>query len=166
MNFPLLSKKKKMVFPIVRVDDRLLHGQVVVGWGQALNLSPVLLVSDRVCKDPDLSKTFRALMPEELHGDVISLTEAAERWTRGDFKESRAMLVVEAPVDALKLVKLGAPLKQLMLGGLHYREDREEVLPYISLSEWDRTTLDELRELGVKISCQDLPSTTPVPYEE
>jgi len=155
-----------MVFPLVRVDDRLLHGQVIVGWGQSLQLSPVLLVSDRVCRDRALSQTFRQLIPEEQHGDVISLADAAQRWLRGDFKSARAMLVVESPVDALKLVRLGVPLKELVLGGLHFREGREEVLPYIYLSEWDRTTLEELLHLGVKIRCQDVPSTKPVPYEE
>jgi len=166
MNLNLLPRKKRLIFPIVRVDDRLLHGQVIVGWGQALNLSPVLLVSDRVARDEALAQTFRQLVPEEQQGDVITLVDAVEKWTRGDFKKTRALLVVEAPVDALKLVRLGVPMKLLTIGGLHYREDRDEILPYVYLSDWDRTTLQELRNLGVKIQCQDLPGTTPVPYEE
>jgi mannose/fructose/N-acetylgalactosamine-specific phosphotransferase system component IIB len=165
MNFDLLRKKERLVFPIVRVDDRLLHGQVIIGWGQTLELAPVLLVSDRVVKDPAMVKMFRQLIPEELKGDVISLSDAAERWKRGDFKDQKPMLVVEAPVDALKLVRLGAPMKALTLGGLHFREGREELLPYLFLSEWDRTTLLELKNLGVKIRCQDLPSSKPVPFE-
>jgi mannose/fructose/N-acetylgalactosamine-specific phosphotransferase system component IIB len=166
MNFALLRKKDRLMFPVVRVDDRLLHGQVIVGWGQSLGLRPVLLVSDRVAKDASLSRTFRQLIPEEQQGDIITLTEAAARWKRGDFKNSKALLVVETPVDALKLMRLGAPIKVLTLGGLHFREGREELLPYIFLSEWDRTTLQELRNLGVKIQCQDLPTTTPITYEE
>jgi mannose/fructose/N-acetylgalactosamine-specific phosphotransferase system component IIB len=166
MNFPLLRRKSRLVFPLVRVDDRLLHGQVIVGWGQTLQLCPVLLVSDRVSRDRSLSQTFHQLIPDEQKGEVISLTEAAQRWIRGDFKDTRAMLVVEAPVDALKLVRLGVPLKELILGGLHFREGRDEVLAYIYLSEWDRTTLQELMNLGVKIRCQDLPATKPIPYEE
>jgi len=166
MSLTFLRRKDRLVFPLVRVDDRLLHGQVIVGWGQTLQLCPVLLVSDRVSRDRAMSQTFRQIIPEEQKGDVISLTEAAQRWQRGDFKGTRAMLVVEAPVDALKLLRLGAQFKELVLGGLHFREGREELLPYLYLSEWDRTTLEELRNLGVKIRCQDLPATKPVPYEE
>ncbi|HEY3294871.1 MAG TPA: PTS sugar transporter subunit IIB [bacterium] len=166
MSLNLLRRKDKLVFPLVRIDDRLLHGQVIVGWGQTLQLCPVLLVSDRVSRDRTLSQTFRLLIPEEQRGDVISLADAAQRWQRGDFKNTRAMLVLETPVDALKLVRLGVPLRELILGGLHFREGREEVLSYIYLSEWDRTTLQELRHLGVKIKCQDLPATKPIPYEE
>lgn len=166
MNIPWFRRKDSLVFPIVRVDDRLLHGQVVVGWGQALDLAPMVLVSDRVAKDPELSQTFRRLVPPEQQGDVITVSEAAELWLRGDYKNKRAMLVIEAPVDALKMVRLGVPMKVLTLGGLHFREGREELLPYIFLSDWDRTTLQELRGLGVLIRCQDLPASKSIPYEE
>ena len=166
MNLPLISKKERLVFPIVRVDDRLLHGQVVVGWGQTLGLAPLLLASDRVSKDSALRSTFQQLLPEEMRGEVVTTTEAALRWVKGDFKNTRAMLVLENPVDVLKMVNLGAPIKVLTLGGLHYREGREEFLPYIYLSEWERKTLLELRNLGVRVICQDLPVTKPVPYEE
>jgi mannose/fructose/N-acetylgalactosamine-specific phosphotransferase system component IIB len=166
MKIKLPWTKEKLVFPMVRVDDRLLHGQVIIGWGQMLGLRPVLLASDRVVKDEDLTTTFREIMPPELEGDVVSLADAAERWLRGDFKDRHSLIVVEAPVDALKLLHLGAPMKVLTLGGLHYREDRDELLPYIYLSDWDRTNLDEIRKRGVRIICQDLPTAKPVIYEE
>ena len=125
----------------------------------------MLLASDRVCKDAVLAQTLKQLVPEEQQGDVISVEDAAERWVRGDFEKTRAMIVVEAPVDALKLIKHGAPLKSLMLGGLHYREDRDELLPYLYLSEWDYTTLGEIMKEGVRITCQDLPTSKPVPFK-
>jgi mannose/fructose/N-acetylgalactosamine-specific phosphotransferase system component IIB len=166
MNLPLFRTRDRLVFPVVRVDDRLLHGQVIVGWGQTLNLHPVWLVSDRVARDTSQSTLFRQLIPPEQNGEVVTVADAADRWVRGELKDARALLVLETPVDVLKMVRLGAPVKVLSLGGLHFREGREEVLPYIYLSEWDRTTLRELRGLGVKVCCQDLPSTRPVPYEE
>lgn len=166
MNLKLPWKKDKLTFPIVRVDDRLFHGQVIVGWGQSLGISPLVLASDRILKEPAMMRTMKELVPEEQNGDVLSIEEVAQRWAKGDYKESKAMIVVEAPVDALKLIKSGAPMKQLILGGLHYREDRHEILPYIYLSDWDYTTLAEIMKEGVKIVCQDLPTTAPVPFKE
>lgn len=165
MNISLLRRKEQLTFPILRVDDRLLHGQVVVGWGQSLELRPVILVSDRVHKDTPLAETLRGLVPPEQEGDILPLADAAERWASGAFTGKRALLVVESAVDALKLARLGAPVKALTLGGLHFREGRDEILPYVFLSEWDRTALAELRSLGVRIVCQDLPPTKPVIYE-
>jgi len=166
MNLPLISKKNKLTFPLVRVDDRLLHGQVIVGWGQTLGLSPIVLASDRVSKDPALCRTYRELVPEELRAEVLPLADAAERWKNGDYKKTRAMLVAESPVDILKLVNFGAPVRTVTLGGLHYREGREEFLPYIFLSDWESKTLSELRKLGIRIVCQDLPVSKPILYEE
>lgn len=166
MSLPWFRRENRLIFPVVRVDDRLLHGQVVVGWGQTLGVAPLLLVSDRVVKDEELSLTFRQLIPAEQRGEVIAVSDAAERWVRGEFKNGRAMLVIETPVDALKMVRLGVPMKVLTLGGLHFREGREEFLPYVFLSDWDRTTLQELRGLGVRIHCQDLPTSKPIPYGE
>ncbi len=166
MNLKLPWKKEQNTYPIVRVDDRLIHGQVVVGWALPLNIDPLILSSDRVVRDPALSRTIADIIPSEMNGEILSLTETAERWRRGDFKAKRAMIVVEAPVDALKLVRLGAPIRQITLGGLHFREERTEILPYVFLSDWDRTTLSEIRREGVRIQCQDVPSATPVTYEE
>jgi mannose/fructose/N-acetylgalactosamine-specific phosphotransferase system component IIB len=166
MTLPWFRRGNSRLFPIVRVDDRLLHGQVVVGWAQALDIAPLLLVSDRVAKDEELSRTFRQLIPGEQRGDILTVNDAAERWLRGDFKGVRAMLVMETPVDVLKMVRLGVPVKVLTLGGLHFREGRDEFLPYVFLSDWDRTTLQELRALGVRIQCQDLPTGKPIPYGE
>jgi len=162
----LLRRKKKLVFPLVRVDDRLLHGQVIVGWVEALHLNPVLVACDRVLRDPHLADTLRSLIPPGIVGDIVSLEAVAEMWQDGELKNGRPMIVLEHPVDALKLIRSGAPMKTLTLGGMHFREDRIEFLPYIFVSEWDRVTLREIRQAGVTIFCQDLPATKPVPLNE
>lgn len=164
MAMNLLRRKKKLVFPLVRVDDRLLHGQVIVGWVQALRLSPVYVACDRILRDPSFAETLRDLIPQGAVGDIISLETASQMWSNGELKNSRPMIVLEHPVDALKLIRLGAPMKTLTLGGMHFREDRIESLPYIFVSEWDRVTLREIRQAGVTIFCQDLPTTKPTPY--
>ncbi|MFH1010693.1 MAG: PTS sugar transporter subunit IIB [bacterium] len=162
----LLWRKKKLVFPFVRVDDRLLHGQVIVGWVEALHLNPVLVACDRVLRDTPFADTLRSLIPAGTIGDIISLEAAAEMWRNGELKNGRPMIVLEHPVDALKLIRLGVPMKTLTLGGMHFREDRTEFLPYIFISEWDQVTLREIRQAGVSIFCQDLPATKPVPLNE
>lgn len=164
MFLKLALRNKGLVFPLVRVDDRLLHGQVIVGWAQALHLDRLIVASDRVLRDPVLAETMRALIPPEMKGDVVSLETAARKWRQGELNRSRSMIVLEHPVGALKLIRSGAPMKALILGGMHFREDRREYLPYIFLSEWDRAALREILQAGVVVVCRDLPTTRPVPY--
>jgi PTS system mannose-specific IIB component len=164
MKLPFPWKKDKLQFPMVRVDDRLLHGQVIVGWGHQFELTRLIVASDRIKKDQTYVSALRSLVPSELEASVESLQTTAAHWREKHYDGERAMIVLESTGDVLKLLKAGAPLKQIMLGGLHFREGSEEFLPYIFLSRWDRVALKELMSHGVRIVCQDLPASKPTPY--
>jgi mannose/fructose/N-acetylgalactosamine-specific phosphotransferase system component IIB len=164
MKLSLPWKKDTLQFPLVRVDDRLLHGQVIVGWGHHLSLTQFVLASDRVKADAAYTSALSSLVPPDLEVSVETLADAASKWQQKEYKDGRIMIVLETTGDALKLVNSGAPLKQLMLGGIHFREGSEELLPYIFLSRWDRIALSELLSHGIRIVCQDLPATKPTPY--
>ena len=96
--------------------------------------------------------------------DILDLDGAVAGLSSGDFASSKSMLVLESPGDVLKLIHKGVTLKTVHIGGLHFREGSDELLPYVYLSNWDRMALDEMVERGVRVSCQDLPATTPVVY--
>jgi len=166
MKLSLPWRRSRAEYPLVRVDDRLLHGQVVVGWVQGASLTHLILVSDRVIADAQLSAAIRSLVPEEIRVDVVGVSDGAARWQAGEFSEAPSMIVVESPGDVLKMKKEGAPVRQLVLGGLHFRDGATEILPYVFVSRWDRLALAELQKSGVRIVCQDLPATAPVPYQE
>ncbi|MCB1059784.1 MAG: PTS sugar transporter subunit IIB [Calditrichaeota bacterium] len=156
--------RKKSDFPIVRIDDRLLHGQVVVGWAGALGLEWLILVNDRVSENKGLSAAIKAGVPPEIRADVVTFDQAVNDMIAGEYAQKKSMLVLESPGDALRLLHKGVALRKLHVGGLHFREGSEELLPYVFLSNWDRMALDEMLERGVRITCQDIPSTTPVAY--
>ncbi len=157
-------KNKKNEFPIVRVDDRLLHGQVVVGWVAALALDRLIVANDRLISDKALCAALRAGVSADIRVDILELDGAVAGLSSGDFASSKSMLVLESPGDVLKLIHKGVTLKTVHIGGLHFREGSDELLPYVYLSNWDRMALDEMVERGVRVSCQDLPATTPVVY--
>lgn len=156
--------RKKSDFPIVRIDDRLLHGQVVVGWASALGLDWLILANDRVISDQGMCAALKAGSASDIKIDIIDLDRAAQGLSSGEYTRNKSMIVLESPGDALKLVHKGVTLKRLQVGGLHFREGSEELLPYVYLSNWDRMALDEMVQRGIRISCQDLPSTTPIAY--
>jgi len=156
--------RKKSEYPIIRIDDRLLHGQVVVGWVNALALDRLIVANDRLISDVGLCAALKAGAPPDVQVDIMDLDGAVSGMMSGDFASGKSMLVLESPGDVLKLLHKGVTLKRLHIGGLHFREGSDELLPYVYLSNWDRMALDEMIERGVRISCQDLPTTTPVAY--
>jgi PTS system mannose-specific IIB component len=156
--------RKKSEFPIIRIDDRLLHGQVVVAWAGTLGLDWLILANDRVAENKSLASAIKAGVSPEIRVDVVTFDQAVEALMNGEYAQKKSMLVLESPGDALRLLHKGVALKKLHIGGLHFREESEELLSYVFLSNWDRMALDEMLERGVRITCQDLPSTTPVAY--
>ncbi|MBU1638265.1 PTS sugar transporter subunit IIB, partial [bacterium] len=109
-------KKDKLQSPLVRVDDRLLHGQVIVGWGSQLSLTKVVLASDRVKSDVAYASALKSIVPPDIEVTIETLASASANWAAKEYNESRIMIVLESAGDALKLFKSGAPLKKLILG--------------------------------------------------
>lgn len=156
--------RKKPDYPIIRIDDRLLHGQVVVGWAHALGLDYLILANDRIVANSGLAAAMRAGVADDIRAEIIGLDQAVDGLNSGTYAKHKSMLVFESPGDVLKLLHKGVTIKQLHIGGLHFREGSDELLPYVFLSNWDRMALDELLTRGMRITCQDLPSTSPVVY--
>jgi D-glucosaminate PTS system EIIB component len=151
---------------LVRLDDRLVHGQVVVGWGQALAASLVILVDDRV-RDSDWERElFRMGMPSDMDLEFASVAEAiagVPEWVRS----SRKTLVLTGNVDSLVRLVEGAPaIRHVNLGGLHQQAERRQRLRYLYLSEQEAAQLRQLAERGVEVVAQDVPTAKPIPLRE
>jgi mannose/fructose/N-acetylgalactosamine-specific phosphotransferase system component IIB len=143
---------------LARIDDRLIHGQVAHGWGNALHPTLLAIVSDSLRRDPDRADLYLFAVPEGARGRVVSVTEALDPAFRNEVDSERTILLFASPEDALRLVEGGFTLEELNLGGLHHAPGRQEVLPYVYLDEADRERLRAVRRRGVRVYAQDLPS--------
>lgn len=143
---------------MLRIDDRLIHGQVAFGWGHRLGLRRLILANDGAADDESLREVYLSLIPPEIEGLVLSLDETIE-YFRKHPDCRKVMVVVDSPNDALTLVRGGLRLEKAVIGGLHHRKGCREILPYVFLDDEDFRQLRELKELGVALFCQDLPTS-------
>lgn len=152
-----------MPIVLLRVDERLIHGQVVVGWGGHLRPDRYLIVDSALAKSEWEQELYVLGVPKGV--DVDFVTPVSGRENLNAWRESglRSVLLARDLDTVLELSKGGA-LKgeSLNLGGLHLRTGREEVLPYLFLDPRDRDTLRLLSEEGIEISAQDLPGSPKV----
>jgi mannose/fructose/N-acetylgalactosamine-specific phosphotransferase system component IIB len=150
---------------LFRVDDRLVHGQVVIGWGKPLNLGFVALVDDVVAASDWERDLYRMGVPPEIELIFTSAAEAARQlpaW-RAD---ARNGLVLTADVATMaSLCQLAPQVDRVNLGGVHHKPGRTLRLPYVYLTEEEFRTLEGLRSAGTEVSAQDLPSSQPIPLE-
>lgn len=152
---------------LCRVDDRLIHGQVVVGWGQALQLERIVLADDEVARSDWEQDLYRMAVPADLEVVFVTVAAAAQRldeWGR----DARRTAVLVGSIDAAGQLFQAAPrvMHHINLGGIHHRPGRTERLPYVYLTDEEQRQLVRLAGAGAEITGQDLPSTAPVPLED
>ncbi len=150
---------------LYRVDDRLVHGQVVIGWGRPLNLGFVALVDDGVAASDWEQDLYRMGVPPEIELIFTGTAEAARRlpaWRT----DRRNGLVLTADVASMAALCQTAPrVERVNLGGVHHKPGRTPRLPYVYLTDEEFRTLEALQAAGTEVSAQDLPSSQPVPLE-
>jgi PTS system mannose-specific IIB component/fructoselysine and glucoselysine-specific PTS system IIB component len=151
---------------LVRLDDRLVHGQVVVGWGQALALQLIVLVDDHVRESDWEQELYRMGVPSEIELKFVSVGEAIDA-VPGWAGSPRKILILTGNVGSLVRLVEGAPaIRQVNLGGLHQQNNRRQRLRYLFLSDSEMSQLQQLSERGIEITAQDVPTAAPIPLGE
>ncbi len=143
---------------LFRLDERLIHGQVFLGWANFLKAEKLVILNDRVASTRREKGLYLAHVPPEIKAVVFSLKEGLEKILQGNFDKERTILLFETPQDLLKLVQQGLKITEVNLGGMYFKEGRKQILPYVYLSEEEMEAFEKLFKLGIKVFCQDLPT--------
>lgn len=155
-----------MTLTLIRLDDRLIHGQVVVGWGHALAVERILLIDDHVAANEWERELYRVGVPPGMEVEFASVAEAPDVLDRSAGSSERTIVLV-ADVDTLiRVCGTSTVVKKVNVGGLHEREGRRQRLPYVFLSDDEAMRLSELRNNGVEVTAQDVPTTRAIPLSE
>ncbi len=142
---------------LVRIDDRLIHGQVVANWMKSLKINHVVVVNDFVAGDRMQKTLFSMAVPEQAKISILSIAQAKEAILNGQFEGDRAMLLLVSPQDVLDLINKGVRIKEVNVGGMHYSPDKKQILKAISVSKQDIQAFQELDKLGVHLEARMVP---------
>jgi len=146
-----------MTVVLARVDDRLIHGQVTVGWSERLRPDRIVLADNAIAADPWQSRVYASTVPPHIAVSVQSVAKAAAR-LRGDAAAAeRVILLTGSPGAMVDVVRSGAPVGRVNVGGLHYAPGKREMLPFVFLDRTELGALRRLRELGVELFAQQVP---------
>jgi mannose/fructose/N-acetylgalactosamine-specific phosphotransferase system component IIB len=154
-----------MTLALYRIDDRLIHGQVVVGWGQPLDVQFIVLVDDEVAKSEWEQELYRMGTPPEMDVTFYSVKDAAAVLAKYQADERNGILLTSNVASMLRLVK-DAGVREVNIGGIHHRADRRQRLRYVFLSPDEEQVLREMEKLGATVTAQDVPATRPVELHE
>jgi len=155
-----------MSIVLYRIDDRLIHGQVVVGWGQPLHVGFIVVVDDAVHASEWEQDLYRMGVPPHIEVVFASTAEAARRLPEWE-ADARTGILVAASIDALAALSSNSHrVTRVNVGGIHHQPGRSERLRYVYLSDAEAAKLRELAAQGVEVTAQDVPTARPVPLQE
>lgn len=151
---------------LVRVDDRLLHGQTLYAWVPFLKADAVVIASDDLDRDAVLRAVRYVLTGMELRVIVKNVDDAVKEIHTEGLADSRVMLVVSDLRDAMRLYKGQVTFRSLNIGNIHHMARGRKVSRSVILNSQDEEIIEEFERLGVAIDIREIPTSSPVPYQK
>ena len=147
----------------VRIDDRLIHGQVTVGWRQRLRFDRIWVVDDALQADPIVQDVLCLAAPPGVQVRVCGIEEAARALLAGA-GTGRCLVLLKSPAAALALVEAEVPLERLNVGNVAAGPGSRRVFKSVSLTQKQAAALDALSARGVRIVFQQIPEDPAVEW--
>ncbi|HEV8217215.1 MAG TPA: PTS sugar transporter subunit IIB, partial [Gemmatimonadaceae bacterium] len=141
---------------LFRIDDRLIHGQVVVGWGQPLDIGFIVLVDDTVAASDWEQELYRMGVPPEMDVYFHSASDAITAMPKYAADARRGILLTGDIATMRRLVD-GGVVNTVNIGGIHSKPGRVQRLRYVFLSPDEESQLRALSAQGITVSAQDVP---------
>ena len=155
-----------MAILLFRVDERLIHGQVVVGWGNELHPDRIIIVDEDLATSDWEQELYVLGLPDEMQAEFVTVADAVERLPTWAGDALRSIVLTR---DIATMLRLGRERRlegrEVNIGGLHHAPGRKAVLPYVYLDATEREALEGLVEEGALPSARDLPGTRRVPAD-
>ncbi|MGL5886312.1 MAG: PTS sugar transporter subunit IIB [Lactobacillus panisapium] len=144
---------------LVRVDERLLHGQVAIGWTSNSGANTILVANDEAQKDQVKAMALNLAKPTGVKLYIRGVEESGkivEKFAAA--KKAQVLVLVRTIQDALKLIKgANGTIQELNVGGLKYEQGKRKLNDYVAVSDQDISDLKAIQKMGVELDFRMLP---------
>jgi mannose/fructose/N-acetylgalactosamine-specific phosphotransferase system component IIB len=147
-----------MAIVLFRIDDRLVHGQVVEGWVPHLKADLVAVVSDAAAEDAVQSALMKMALPTGVGLLTLKTADAPAALGSAQAAARRILVLVPGPAEALALIEHGVAVDRVNVGGLHFTAGKVQLGRAIFLDEKDKAALKAIAARGVRLEGRPLPS--------
>ncbi|MGX7394985.1 PTS system mannose/fructose/N-acetylgalactosamine-transporter subunit IIB [Carnobacterium mobile] len=147
-----------MSITAVRIDGRLIHGQVANLWTTKLDISRIMVVDDSVANNAIEKSGLKLATPAGVKLSILPIEKAAANILAGKYDSQRLLIIAKKPDRLLKLVELGVPIKEINVGNMSQTDESKSITRSINVIGEDIETFKKLDEKGVKLVSQMVPS--------
>ena len=154
-----------MAIVLARVDNRLIHGQVLEAWMPFLDINNVIIVDNGVAGDPLRQKIMEIAIPGRINCRFLNVDELKETIDRLDGGDQRTMVLFSNIKDVRDVLRMGMALDRINIGNIHYQKGKTRISSCVSLDEDELACLMEIQRRA-KVEIQALPDDTPARFPE
>lgn len=147
-----------MQIPLLRIDNRLIHGQVASSWAKVVKCDAIFAIDDDVAKDPLRAKLLLQVAPAHLQAYVIPVDKAIKVWHNPMYADRKVLWLVSRPGDVVRLIEGGVDIKKVNVGGMTHREGCKLISQAVAIDADDLAAFKKLHDMGVKMTLQQLPT--------
>ncbi|GAB1437367.1 PTS sugar transporter subunit IIB [Providencia sp.] len=145
-----------MPINVARIDDRLIHGQVITTWVKNFDIEQVIIVNDKVASDTVQQSVLTMAAPPDLKVVVFGVDKFIDVLKKTEIKR-RTMLLFTNSVDVNKLVENGLKLEKLNVGGMRMQEGRRNLSRAVAVTPDEEQAFRSLIDSNVKVEIQMVP---------
>ena len=144
----------------IRIDDRLIHGQVAMFWTNELHASRIMVINDEVANDNMQKSLLRMAAPANVATSIITMDKAVENISAGKYEGQRVLIVVKSPVDILYLLQHGLDIQSLNVGNMSGRDHTTSIRANINVTDEELNAFKQLLAKNIEITTVMTPNDT------
>lgn len=139
---------------LTRIDDRLIHGQVMTSWLNYTGANKIMVIDDQTAGDPFMKTVLKNAVPSNVGLGLFTVSKAAARLKKGFKTGDKVIILVKYPDTVLSLIEEGVAFEHLNIGGMGAAPGREKFYKNISATEEEKGILKKIIESGCKTEIQ------------
>lgn len=138
-----------------RIDDRLIHGQVITAWTKYYELEKIIIIDNQVASDPVQCQVIDAVAPSNLSVKVLN-NEAGYKEISNSKKNT--LVLVKYPETILNLLNFGIDINEVIIGGMQFKNGRKQIMKTISITSKEAKDFMDIDAEGVELTVQIVPT--------
>lgn len=150
---------------LARIDDRLIHGQVMTAWMQYVGGNHIVIIDDETAADDFLKSVIEMAVPREIKLDIYCCAEAAEKIKQMD-NDEKVIILAKVPESFVTLIETGLPLGKVVIGGMGASANRTKFYKNISASDAEREAFKKIIAKGAELVIHIIPDQKAVVVDE